>query len=106
MNEKAEAIRLYEVIVMVNTVGEGLQARITIDGVVTLPDGENCAADTPYYADLLSVYVGTVPYTTIQTTRINKAFIIEGKEITIELRKTGNNGNGNLRCNYIWSKIP
>lgn len=90
--------RVYKASVQVAAVNETLQVRVTIDGQVSIVQSFNATFGTIYH-----IYVN--PYATDQTIRfhmtptlneVSHAFLCEGHNVMIEVRKTSAAGAGNL----------
>lgn len=92
---------IYGIYFWVATTGETLSVRVTIDGR-TLLCTFAAIADTGYYITLPSSSEG-LSYTTTDTGTL-VAFIIQGRSVKVEIRKTTNNGSGNLTCYVTYGK--
>lgn len=96
--------RLYSVSVLVATTGETLEVRITVDGV-TITGGIDATADTVYKAIW---YFGTMVANQLYlaTADPHHTFLLEGRSVKVEVRKTTANGTGNLKAKVTYAKIP
>lgn len=93
--------RIYFITLKVDDTGEDIEVKLTIDGQI-LTDSGTCAA-----ASLKHVYIGSYTekiwiWDTAVLALWNTFF--EGRIIKFEIRKTTNNGNGNIHGNVTWAK--
>jgi len=96
---------IWEVDVRIDTTGETLEWRITIDGVVSTAIGNACLANTDYWGVPVLYNVGLyTEISAVSTWRSDRAFIVEGRSIKIEVRKTTAAGAGNLRGAVAYSR--
>lgn len=99
--------RILEVVVNVEDANETLEVKITIDGETIQADDLAATHSTDYYAYIYNSgvtrldYVKLIAYATEMPAAKN-AFMIEGRSIKIEIRKTTATGAGNLTgiCTY------
>lgn len=94
--------RVLAIFGMVADTGETLQLRLTIDGQVI----ENTAAAVPAntYFEAVHFVGGVIEWTTIDTGARYRAFLIEGKSVKVEIRKTTIAGAGNLNGRVRYQK--
>jgi hypothetical protein len=94
-------VRLYALVVYVDTADETLEGRVTIDGQVKT-GGVAATFGTPYYGRVVLYDV------MLALTAINYNFglysAIDARSLKIEMRKTTNNGNGNLHGVVTYGK--
>jgi len=101
-----ELCRVYAAGINVEGANETLQVRITIDGKVSTPLDITCNHSTTYHIlRLLDAITQVVTYNGIST--VIQAFLCEGKNVKIEVRKTTAAGAGNLTgiCVYGVLKV-
>lgn len=96
--------RIYGIVIQVDTTGETLQVRITIDGRTIESTAGACTNDTCY--ELIRRYTG-ITEDWIITDVANpfsqyKSFILEGRSVKIEVRKTTAAGGGNLKGRVVY----
>jgi hypothetical protein len=89
-------VRIHAIAVEVEVSNESLETRITIDSNV-LTDSLGATAGTTYYMErTISQTSSTLRMNSTNNT-ISSPFLVEGRNIKIEVRKTTNNGAGNLK---------
>ena len=94
-------VRIYHICVGVEDTNETLEVQITIDGETIAADDEACTHSNTYHAwifpnainrtDLVKLIIHTTTDVSIY-----KGFLIEGKSVKVEVRKTTAAGAGNL----------
>lgn len=91
--------RVYRVAINVEDTDEDLEARITCNGFA-YGDGAIAAVNsTQYYVSLQQDAINRVVEVRIQAAgadSFRRSIVVEGLSVTIEVRKTSNNGVGNL----------
>lgn len=102
---QAANCKLINFVIQVDTVGENLQARLTVDGEVFESVATACVAGIHEFVFLQEHITapGAILVIDNATPQANlRPFMIEGKLITCEVRKTTANGGGNLKgtCMY------
>lgn len=94
-----ELARVYRIGVNIEDADEDLQVRITVDGQVIDGDQITATHSTKYHCYLYANAIGKVIKNTINTSVAYSsymAFLLEGHEIKVEVRKTTANGAGKL----------
>jgi len=95
-------VRIYVICVQVETTGETIEVRVTADGNA-LVASESLAGGTTYVV-VWRVRADAASNKLSMDTEVNRRFEIEGRSVTVEARKTTNNGTGTLHCNVIHGK--
>lgn len=98
-------VRIYGINYYVQATGETLELRLTIDGEV-YTSTVVAVANTPYcvYFDLSA---GGLIFNEVAGLLMQeRAFLIEGRSIKVEVRKTTAAGAGNLRGNVFYARNP
>jgi len=93
---------IYKAIMQVLVAGETLEARITIDGVVNGPSSVAAVAATQYTIRLHNNMVDEGLYLSAGADDMHGRSFVMCRSFRAEIRKTTNNGNGNLRGKVIW----
>jgi len=96
--DTTENIRVYQVVGRILTTGEDLEVQITVDGETIACTGVSCVAGSTYYiikqnandADKFTLVVRE------DEEMYPQAYLIEGRSVKIEIRKTSANGAGTL----------
>lgn len=94
-------VRIYGVDIKVEDDNETLQVRITVDGQ-TKTGSKACTADTSY--DVRFPYTGGVLIIDSTIRMDYSTFMIEGRSVKIEIRKTTATGTGTLRGRAQYGK--
>ena len=92
--------RLINVVMTMQTANEDLELRLTIDGVVWVGGQANAVAGTDYLC-FISYYGAALNITTTDYS-IYRAFLIEGRSVKVEIRKTSANGANRLDGHVIY----
>jgi len=95
--------RIQAIAVRVDSTGETVEVRLTIDGV-TIEGSAALPADTTYYADVLTGLFSTTFVLTVTQQQTGRAFLIEGRNVKVEIRKTTAAGAGTLRGRVCYGK--
>lgn len=90
--------RLYRVAVNIEDTNETLEVRFTVDDQTTTPVGVACNHSTTYHVYISADAINRNILTNLDTSAANIrfAFLIEGKNVKVEVRKTTAAGAGNL----------
>jgi hypothetical protein len=96
--------------VEMETAGETVEGRITIDGQTWTFTAFAAAADTPYWGvvsidpdtGVMGCYFSATNYLVYGA----MACGLEGRSVKVEVRKTTANGANNLKSSVIYQKIP
>lgn len=100
--DTTELCRLISACVEVQTTGETLEMRITIDNDIYT--GSIAAVAGSHYLAYLFLYSTGAILTLATTANIAwKAFLLEGRSIKVEVRKTTAAGAGNLRACVVYA---
>jgi len=90
-------VRVIGITVRVATTGETLQCEIVVDGVTLGIVDLAAVADTDYWVVLYTASTGLFTYMIAVTDdRLNRPFLIEGRNVRVRVRKTTANGTGTL----------
>ena len=103
----AEKVRVYQAAVNVEDNDETLELEIVLDGEIIQPVSLACTHSTAYWA-----YIDTEPIARVERVRIAnsqdpiryRAFLCEGYEVQIRVRKITAAGAGNLTGIVTWGK--
>jgi len=93
--------RLLQIACKVATTGETLEVRIVIDGI-TITASLAATAGTLYYYDLTISDTGLSA--SLVTAQPAKPFIIEGRNVQVQIRKTTAAGTGTITAAGAWQK--
>lgn len=89
-------VRVIYMVLRVDTTQEDIEMRLTVDGQV-ITGAAAGVANTDYFGALYGDSSGE--YILWHTNFYDgELAVLEGKEVKVEVRKTSNNGAGNLRC--------
>lgn len=99
-------VRLINCSMQVTAVGETLEMRITIDSQ-TLTRTQAANAGTDYYPYLEHSGALSAPRLAFSTTDYGRerGFLLEGKDIKVEIRKTTAAGAGDLKATALYSLL-
>lgn len=87
--------RVIGIIMNMAIANEDLECRVTIDGVTISGVQLNAVAGTNYTALLAQTYVAmSLSFTA--TVYVGRGHLFEGRSVKVEVRKTSNNGVGNV----------
>ena len=95
--DTARNVRVIGILANMATTGEDISIRITIDGVV-IEGSVSAVAGTTYFADAVQSFGGGGTILALSGSPILKAFLLEGRSVKIEIRKTTAAGAGTLHC--------
>jgi hypothetical protein len=87
--------RLIGLGILIADTGETLEVRLTVDGNIIIGSGA-AVAGTDYHAMVHTHATGTV--LTFSSTDAPRAFMLEGRSLKVEVRKTTAAGAGNLKA--------
>lgn len=95
-------VMIYRVGVGVATTGENLECQFIVDGeTIGAMASVGCALNTDYEAVLVPRAINRNDNIQIIARRdFNEPMLLEGKSVQVQVRKTTNNGNGNL-CGIV-----
>ena len=98
--------RIISIALRVADTNETLELKLTIDGNSIVKYNISAAAGTNYYATISQGAAYTESYLQAGTTDFSqyRAFLIEGRSVKVEIKKTTANGTGNLQCSIIYAK--
>lgn len=102
--DTTENCRVYSCVVRVDTTGENLQVRVTVDGQVFTSPSTGVGANTDFMVALGPTTTAGQAYKIMTAATNWGAFIIEGRSVKIEVRKTTAAGAGNLKGNCRYGK--
>lgn len=99
-------VRLYYVIVQMDTLAEDIAVRITIDGQVFTGSQAAAVAGTPYYWYVRpnATSIGAVPVNTVYPMLYQGGGMLEGSSVKVECRKTTANGANNLKGATMYAR--
>lgn len=102
--------RIWAILIQIDTTGETLDVQITVDGQVIPSSGAVCVAGNAYeicfgYSGALGVLPidNLVPFDVGSPFSRYRAYLIEGRSVKVEVRKTTAAGAGNLRAEVQYS---
>jgi hypothetical protein len=96
-------VRIIGIGAAVQTAGEDIEGRITIDGIVIVASLAFVAA-TSYAFNRLYEFAGGFNWRPSSIIEY-RSFLQEGQNIKFEIRKTSNAGNGNLQCKVQYDML-
>jgi Ca2+-binding RTX toxin-like protein len=97
--------RILAFIVQIATTGEDLQVKVTLDGqTINGQVNITAVAGTDYHINFITGAGGLYLLGSTTNSQINRAFLIEGKSVKIEVRKVTANGAGNLNACVSYQK--
>jgi len=101
-------VRVYKAASTVMTVGENLEMQIHIDGELIEGAATPVGAGVTFLAHLYANASTLLDFVFLSSIAgvnyYGPAFLVEGKEVKIEVRKTTAAGAGNLRAIVMWGK--
>ena len=96
--------RLLAVRFLVTVTNEDLEYRIVIDDIQYLVQQAGAVAATPYFPIININSANRASGTTVQY-EAQRSFLIEGRHIVIDMRKTTNAGAGNLQSTVNYQRL-
>jgi hypothetical protein len=99
----AGSIRILSIKANVNTTGEDLELRLTIDGIAATLT-QTAAAFTTYFVSVNGNIANGFNLSTTQNEQV-RAFLIECRSLKIEVRKTTAAGVGNIQVRTIFQRL-
>jgi hypothetical protein len=99
----AGSLRLLSIKVNVNTTGEDLELKITIDGIAATLT-QSATAFTAYFVSVNGNIANGFNLSTTQNEQV-RAFLIDCRSIKIEARKTTASGVGNLQVRTVYQRL-
>ena len=93
-------VRIYDIAVNVEDTNETLEVQVTIDGQTIGANDEACTHSTQYFALMKLEAISRVCEMILVSEAVHddafKSFVLEGKSVKVEVRKTTAAGAGNL----------
>lgn len=105
--DETGGIRVYQMAVLVEDTNETLQLNIEADGETIAGVPTVCTAGAAYNALLYPDPINNLSRVRLSTgaAELRKGFILEGHEVKIEVRKTTDDGNGDINGVIQWGKM-
>ena len=100
----AAFVRLYSVVFRVNTTGENLEVKLTMDGE-TVTHAIAAVADAHNYLILYMRYDGWQTLVTATATSGGTLMVYDVRSLKVEIRKTSAAGAGTIRCGVAYSQV-
>lgn len=101
-------VRIYGISVNIEDANEDIEVQITIDGETIAALATTCTHSTNYYCRLYPDAIDRVDEIDMDSSAVwttYKSFVVEGKSVKIEVRKTSANGAGNLTAIVIYGML-
>ena len=105
---ETENVRIYRIGCGVLLANETLAVQILIDGQVIDGVGFVCAFGVDHYAYMYSAGIGrtdNIYLSNVVADEMHKAFMIEGRVVQVQMRKTTANGAGNLSGIVMYGQL-
>lgn len=100
-------VKIYAIAFHIATTGETLEIEVIVDGI-TVNGSVAAAAGTTYEPTWAYSLISGDDFNivTAGSHSVYRAFLVEGREITVRVRKTTNNGVGTLYCQVLYGVNP
>lgn len=99
-----EDVRVVACSIRVETANETLEVEMVIDGVTYIAN-QLAVAATTYTMGISGNPVSDTLNSSLTAVDIYRAFLIEGQNIRLRIRKTTALGAGNLKCKLVWARL-
>ena len=103
--ESARDVRIILIVCGVLTTDETIALRLTVDGVVRTWTLAATAGQTNYVGLMATLTGILLQYTTVASLLMYRSFMVEGRNVKVEIRKTTAAGTGNLQCLVDYAQL-